>query len=174
MKRLVFVAAGLAALVAVGLAVAKGPGQRSIGAVSGTFTATTVSNSHTRTCTANGKTIVTTKAKYTGTATGDASLTGSITLDVTSTIDTTDDVGTVNGKLRIAGSGKTDAKFSGVYAASSVAGFATGHGRPPMRLAGNVSAGFSAGGGFTNGKIGGGTDGGAAVQLGPGGCAPSH
>lgn len=175
MRKLVLLAVGLVALVAVGFAVAKGPGQRSISAVSGTFAATNVSNSHTQTCTANGKTIVTTKARYAGTATGDVSLTGLITLDVTSTINTTDDLGTVNGKLRITTSGgKTDAQFAGVYSAGGVAGLASGHGQPPMRLVGNVSAGFSAGGGFTDGKIGGGTGGGDAVLVSPGGCPPGH
>jgi hypothetical protein len=41
-----------------------------------------------------------------------------------------------------------------------------------MQVLANLSADFSSAGGFTNGKLGGGTAGGSAVELGPGKCAP--
>src|SRR5262249_4011211 len=64
--------------------------------VAATFAAGTVGQSQTRTCTtSDGKTIATTNATYTGTASGDPDLTGNVTFNVNSTINTTDGIGVV-------------------------------------------------------------------------------
>jgi hypothetical protein len=177
MKRtLVLASTALVALVATGFAVGKGldSNTKSARAVTGAFTATTASRVETRTCTTtDGKTLVTTSGTYTGTATGDADFTGNATLRATSLINTTDNIGVVSGTLRIdVASGRdTQAQFDAVYTGGQIAGLATGHAHDPAaRLVANVSAGFTGSGGFTNGKLGGGTAGGAAVELGPGRC----
>lgn|SRR5262245_61076289 len=176
MKRTLIVAAtGLAALATASYAVAHGSdGSKTAKAVAGTFTATTASRVETRTCTtADGKTIVMTEGTYTGTATGDPDLTGAATLRARSTINTTDNVGTVSGSLRIdvASGPDTRAEFSTVYQGGHVAGLAAGRAHDPSaKLIGNLSADFASASGFTNGKIGGGTAGGIAVELGPNHC----
>ena len=175
MRKLALVAVSMVALATAGLAAAWATDSgRSVTAVSGTFTATTVGSSQTRTCTTtDGKTITTTKATYTGTASGSADLTGPITLDARSVVNTTDGIGEVDGKLKIsASSGDTVAHFASVYDHGNVAGLAKGHtAAHQVELVGNLSAAFSATGGFTGGKLGGGTSGGSAVELGPGHCA---
>lgn len=176
MKRtLAATVATAAALTATGLAVARNlDSNTNVRAVAGTFAATTASRVDTRTCTTtDGKTLVTTNGTYTGTSTGDADLTGNTTIRARSTINTTDNVGVVSGSLKIdVASGRdTHADFSGVYSGGSLAGLAVGRAHDPSaRLVANLSAGFSAAGGFTSGKIGGGTAAGAAVELGPGRC----
>ena len=125
MRKLILVTAGLLMLTVTGLAVAHGfDNAKSVKAVAGTFTATTVGNSQTRSCTtADGKAITSTNATYTGTASGDADLTGAITLQVHSTINTTDGVGVLNGRLKIAATGgDTSAHFDAVYDHGTIAG----------------------------------------------------
>jgi hypothetical protein len=174
MRKVTLVSTVLVALVAAGLAVAKGlDGTKSAASVTGTFTATTASNVQTRTCTtSDGKSIAVTTGTYTGTATGAADLTGAATLKVHSLINTTDDVGAVSGRLSIATAAdkSTAAQFNAVYDHGKVAGLASGHSKDqPAKLLANLSAGFSAAGGFTDGKLGG-SAGGSAVLLGPGKC----
>jgi len=116
---------------------------------------------------------VSTNGLYTGTATGDADLTGNATVRASSLINTTDNIGVVSGTLKIdvASGRNTQAQFNAVYSGGAIAGLATGHAHEPAaRLVANLSAGFTGSGGFTSGKIGGGTAGGAAVELGPGKC----
>jgi len=175
MRKLTLVSTVLVALVVAGLAVAKGlDGTKSAASVAGTFTATTASNVQTRTCTtSDGKSIAVTTGTYTGTAAGAADLAGHATLKVHSLINTTDDVGAVSGTLRIdtAADKNTAAQFNAVYDHGKLAGLASGHSKDqPAKLLANLSAGFSAAGGFTDGKLGGGTAGGSAVLLGPGKC----
>ena len=177
MKRaLVLTSTALVALVATGFAVGHGleGNSKSARAVAGTFTATTASRVQTRTCTTtDGKTLVSTNGLYTGTATGDADLTGNATLRASSLINTNDNIGVVSGTLKIdVASGRdTQAQFNAVYSGGAIAGLATGHAHDPAaKLVANLSAGFTGSGGFTSGKIGGGTTGGAAVELGPGRC----
>ena len=166
-------------LATAGLAVAKGlEGTKSIKSVTGTFAATTVElTGKTKTCTtSDGKTLVTTKARYSGTATGDADLAGAITLDARSVVNMTDNVGVVEGKLRVdvASGGDTVARFSAVLANGKLVGFATGHAQDPhAKLFANLSSGFIAATGFTGGKIGA-ADGGSAVEVGAGRCAPKN
>jgi hypothetical protein len=179
MRKIILIAIAGAALGGAGLAVADGFDSKSVSAVSATFTATTANVVKTSTCTAtNGHVYATTRATYTGTAGGssDPSLNGAISLDTQSLIDTTASEGTVSGKLKI-GSGDTgtNAHFEAVYSKGNIAGFAEGHTQDPhTHLLGNLSGGFSTGGGFAAGsKLGGGTSGGDAVEMAPGGCKPA-
>jgi hypothetical protein len=177
MRKLTFAAVVLIALVATSYAVANGiEGAKSAKAVAGTFSATGTSTS-SRTCTTtDGKTIVVTDGKYTGVAAGDADLTGPITLRARSVVNTTDNVGTVDGRLSIdvADGKNTEAKYSAVYDKGAIAGLATGKAHQPnSKLIANLSATFSAASGFTDGKLGGGTTGGSAVELGAGSCKSS-
>jgi hypothetical protein len=179
MRRLTFVAIGLVVLATAGIAVAKGLEKaRSVTSVSGTFSAATVEHrGKARTCTtSDGKTLVTTNARYTGAAAGDGALAGGITIDARSIIDTTDNLGIVRGKLRIdvASGADTTAQFTAVYAGGKLVGLATGHLQDPhAKLYANLSAGFGAETGFSGGKLGA-ADGGGAVAVGPGKCAPKH
>jgi hypothetical protein len=178
-RTFMLVAAAVVALTAAGYAVAHGfDGAKTVKAVTGTFTATTASRVETRTCTtSDGKTLVITNGKYTGTSSGDADLTGPATLEARSTINTTDAVGVVSGALRIDTASGEDAKarFDAVYQSGHIAGLASGyaHEDPRVKLLANLSADFTAAGGFANGKLGG-TTGGAAVELGPGKCERSQ
>jgi hypothetical protein len=176
MRKMTFAAVVLVALVATSFAVAHGiEGAKSAKAVAGTFSATGTSTS-TRTCTTtDGKTIVVTDGKYTGVAAGDPDLTGAITLRAKSVINTTDNVGTVAGRFTIDAAGRnTDASYSAVYDHGTVAGLAVGRAHEPKgALIANLSATFSAASGFTGGKLGGGTSGGSAVEIGQGSCKPS-
>jgi hypothetical protein len=149
MRRLMLIAAGVAALTAAGIAVAAGlHDARSVKAVTGTFNATGATVT-TRSCkTSDGKTITVTNGRYTGIAAGDPDLAGAIRIDARSLI-TSDDVGTVEGKLRIdvASGEDTVAHFSAVYDHGKLAGLAGGHAHDPkVKLLGNISAGFSAAG----------------------------
>jgi hypothetical protein len=176
MRKWTFAAAVLVALVATGLAVAHGiDGAKSAKAVAGTFAATAASSS-TRTCTTvEGKVLIVTNGRYSGTAAGDPDLTGAITLTAHSTINTTDGIGVVEGQLRIDASGRnTWAGYTAVYDHGNIAGVAIGRAHEPhAKLLANLSAAFSAASGFTSGKLGGGTTGGGAVELGPTSCEAS-
>jgi hypothetical protein len=173
MRKWTFAAAVLVALVATGLAVAHGiDGAKSAKAVAGTLAATAASSS-TRTCTtAEGKVLTVTSGRYTGTAAGDPDLSGAITLTARSTDNTTDGVGLVEGQLKIDTAGhNTLAGYTAVYDHGNIAGVAIGRAHHPhAKLVANLSAAFSAASGFTSGKLGGGTTGGGAVELGPTSC----
>lgn len=178
MRKLTFAAVLVVALAATSIAVAHGiEGAKTAKAVAATFTATQASTT-TRTCTTqDGKSISITDGRYTGTATGDADLTGNITLRARSIVNTTDNVGTVDGAFRIdvAGGRDTTGAFSTVYSGGSIAGLAAGRAHEPkVKLLANLSATFAAATGFTNGKLGGGTAGGNAVEVGPGSCKPAQ
>jgi hypothetical protein len=176
MRRLTFIAAGLAALLVTSIAVAHGIGAKSAKAVSATFQATGSSVSSKTCTTTDGKSITITNGRYTGTATGDPDLTGAITLSARSVVNTTDNVGVVDGQLRIDVSGGRDtfANYSAVYSGGSIAGLAAGQARTSgAQLLANMSAGFDPSSGFSSGKLGGGTAGGNAVELGPAKCAPN-
>jgi hypothetical protein len=173
MRKLTLVIAAIVSLVAASVAVAHGiEGAKTAKTVAATFTATAGTVS-TKTCTtSDNKAIVITNGSYTGTATGDATLTGALTLRARSVVNTTDNVGTVDGAFKIdtTGDGATRGAFSGVVDHGTLAGLAFGRVGHGVSLLGNVSATFAAATGFTNGKIGGGTAGGSAVESGPASC----
>src|SRR4051812_20136706 len=178
MRKVVLTMAGLAALATTSVAVAHGiQGARTAQAVAATFSAP-AGTTTSRTCTTtDGKTITVTDGKYTGTATGGSDLAGPIVLRVRSVINTTDKVGTVNGAFRIGVSGRdTVGAFASVFDNGAIAGFATGRAHAPgAKIVGNLSATFDPATGFAAGsKIGGGTNGGSAVELGRGSCKPAQ
>ncbi len=177
MRKVVLTMAGLAALVLTSVAVANGiEGAKTAKAVAATFSAS-AGTTTSRTCTtSDGKSITVTDGKYTGTALGDPDLAGAITLRVRSVVNTTDKVGVVNGAFRIDTSGHdTFGAFSSVYDNGAIAGYArAGAHEPGARIIGNLSSTFDPATGFTGGKIGGGTSGGSAVELGRGSCKPSE
>jgi hypothetical protein len=167
-KRLVLITLPVvAALAAAGLAVAA----ESSGAhaASATFTATTISNKHQATCTADGgDTYQVTVATYQGTASsGDARLDGAIRLRIRSVVDTTTGQGRLDGTFGIKGStggvrGAVHAALSG----SQAAGLATGKGRNPGgRLIASVGSSFDPDTGFSDGSLGTGSSSGAGVVL---------
>ncbi len=174
MRKLVYLAVLLAALVAAGYAVADGfRAAASPAAVAGTFSAAEVSTS-SRTCTtSDGRTIVVTEGTYKGSASGDATLAGAIMLKAHSVVDTTNKIGVVNGRLGIDTSSGPDttAAFQGVWSNGQLAGLATGrvHRRQGLLVA-NLSADFDPAAGFQNAKLGGGTNGGLAVEETPRAC----
>jgi hypothetical protein len=176
MRKLVLTMAGLAALVTTSVAVANGiEGAKTARAVAATFSAS-AGTITTRTCTTtDGTSISVTDGKYTGVAGGDADLAGPITLRTRSVINTTHKVGIVRGAFRIDVSGRdTTGAFATVFDNGAIAGLATGRARTPgARILGNLSATFDPSTGFTDGKIGGGTNGGSAVELGTGSCRPA-
>ena len=176
MKRVIWSAATALALVGAGVAVAHDGGSKSVVKTSATFSAGSPTDVHTGTCTgSDGKTYVTTRARYTGAASSsDGSLNGNATFDVQSLINQTDGIGTLDGTVRIDGSGgRTVAQIDAVYSGGHVAGIVEGHGSAPWnRLVANLSADFSTTGGFANGKLGGGTSGGDAAEVTSGGCQP--
>ena len=180
MRKLSLLAVGILALSVTSLAVGMGlqGGAKTAKLVAGTFNATTASQTSTRSCTTqDGKTIVVSHGKYTGTASGDPDFTGPITVYTTSTINTTDGAGVVSGTLHIdvASSRDTNAHFDAVYDHGNIAGLARGHAHVPyVDLLANLSAGFSTTGGLANGKLGGGAGPGSAVELGPTRCVPNH
>ena len=167
-------AAALAALAATGAAVAHGFGGRSVDAVGATFSATQVSGKKTWTCSNDGGVWLRTVATYTGTAAGDGDLAGPVRLRVESVVNEAKNVGLVEGQLRIDTPGSdTTTRLTAAYEGGRIAGLATGHARQPnARVVANVSAAFSPDGGFTDGKLGGGTTGGAAVEVVRGACKP--
>jgi hypothetical protein len=166
-------AAIVTALVVASVAVAHGGGSKSAAAVAGTFTATTVSDAKTSTCTNADGAWTHVDATYTGIAAGDADLAGPVQLRVHAVINTTKNVGVVTGSLRIDTAGTdTKARLDTVYSGGKVSGLASGRAHDPSAgLLANVSGSYSLTGGFTNGKIGGGTEGGTAVELVSGACA---
>jgi len=173
MHKLILTAVTLVALVATGVAVAHGiEGAKTATAVSSTFTAAAGTVKSTTCTTSDGKTIVATRGTYMGPSSGSADLTGEITIQASSVVNTTDDVGTVTGRIGIADH-HSKAGFAAVYDHGSLAGLATGHVKAPAGLLANISATFSPTTGFTNGKIGGGTAGGSAVEIGRSACASS-
>jgi hypothetical protein len=161
------------ALALAGLAVANSGSPQAIKTVSGTFSASSVSDSRTQTCTNADGTFTFTSARYAGSATSsEPGLNGPIALQVRSAINTTRNVGTVEGTLRIdpASGRRIEARFSAVFVNGQLTGLAQGNARDSYsRLLANLSADFSPTAGFGNGRLGN-AGGGGAVQIQPGRC----
>jgi len=171
MRRLIWITAAGIALLGAGIAVAHEGHANSVKAVSATFAATTASDVRTNTCTGTDGTYTTTRGRWSGIAAGEPTLSGNATVDAEILVGPTGD-GVVAGKLRIDGANHTSAHFEAVIdKAGNFAGLAEGHGSAPWnKLLANVSANWTSAGGFTGGKLGGGTNGGNAVVLTRGGC----
>jgi hypothetical protein len=177
MRKLLLTIVGLVALTATSVAVAHGiKGAGSERSVSATFSASAAGNVATRTCTSSdAKTITVTSGMYTGAASGDPGLTGALTLRAHSVVNTTDNVGVVTGTFRIDVANGRDTRgiFTAVYDHGTIAGLLVGRAHDPgARLLANFSATFNPASGFTGAKIGGGTAGGGAVEIGARGCRP--
>jgi hypothetical protein len=179
MRRLILITAAGLGLLGAGIAVAHDGASKSVKQVAATFTATSGSNVQTSSCTGSDNVAyTTTRGRWTGTAAttapaGDASLSGNATVDAEFVVNSSGD-GFVTGRLRIDGANHTSASFEGVVSGGShIAGLADGRGSAPWsKLVANLSADWSSAGGFTNGKLGGGTAGGNAVAVTSGGCRP--
>jgi len=117
--------------------------------VSATFSANTVANSQSQTCTAaNNDSIQVTEATFTGTATGtlDNNLTGPVTIHAISVYDATTNAGTVSGDLTI---GTTFlGHFLTVNAKGALQGMIGGFESGGGQLIGNLSSSFSTTAGF--------------------------
>jgi hypothetical protein len=174
MRKLVWITTAVAALVFAGMAVAHQVDSKSVTSVSATFTATTPSVVKTKTCTGSDGTYATTDATYTGTSTStEPSLNGPVSIDAESLLNTTTNIGTVTGRISFGSGHGNNTQFEAVYSNGNISGIASGniHDSDSQLLA-NLSAAFSATGGFTNGKLGGATTGGDAVEILHGGCKP--
>ena len=174
MRRLAFAAVGLLVLATAGLAVAKAlEPTRSITPVTGTFPAMTVQAMGSHRCTiSDGKTLVTARARYSGVAAGDGTLPGqSRLMRGSSRTRPTASVWSTASSAQVATGGETGARFTEVGRSASLSDSRGPTGEPHAKLFANFSSGFVPATGFTGGKIGA-TDGGSAVEVGPGKCAP--
>lgn len=160
MRKLPWIIAALAALVAVSVAVAHDKLGTGVTPAKATFTAKTASDD-TQTCTAaDGSVWHFTHATYTGTSTGDPQLTGDLKLRTRSVINTTTGFGWTKGEAVIRDA-TTDRKlargeFIAVNTQSGVLnGFLTGNVKGSGRLLANFSASFSADGSSLSGELGG-------------------
>ena len=170
-RALVLSALGLAALATAGIALA------TLG-TSGTQTVTATFNAakdraETKTCTGTDGTYEIVKGRYAGEADSSVpGLDGPLTLYVTSVYNTTEKVGWMTGLVKIRRSGGDDQELNGRLVGTLTAGsgdtrtldgFLTGRlARRYADVVGNVTAAFTAAGGFTNGKLG---EGGANIAL---------
>lgn len=172
MRRLTLVVAAAIALVAASLAVGALTHDRSVSAVSASFTATTVGTRATNTCSNGDGTFQVTNGTYSGMSSGDATLSGPIRLSVRAAINTTKRLGTIDGTVVVDRAGRdTRAHLSAVYHDGNVNGLVTGIGLPPgERLLGTFTASYSPDGGFGAGGIGVGNIGPAAIAFNEGGC----
>jgi hypothetical protein len=170
-RAIVLAALGVAALATAGIAVATL-------SLTGTQTVTATFSAakdrvETKTCTGSDGTYEIVKGRYTGEADSSvAGLDGPLTLYVTSVYNTTEKVGWMTGLVKIRRSGGDDQELNGRLVGTLTAGsgdartldgFLTGRlARRYADVLGNVTASFTAAGGFTNGKLG---EGGANIAL---------
>jgi hypothetical protein len=172
MKRLILIAAALAALVATGAAVAHLKAS-DVSQVSATLSAPTAANVQTRTVTCDGQTIEITTGRYSGTATSTTpDLNGALVLHVRSTYNVTKKLGWVDGRLRISGADdRTHASFSAVNVDGKLDGWLRGNaGRGDGAVFGGFAGSFSRSAGLTEGALGTGTGANAAVIAKRVGC----
>lgn len=159
---------GIAATL-TGVALATEATSGGVKAVSATFTATTAGKAQTRTCTGADGTYEIVKATYAGTAASDeTTLAGPVEIRITSVYNTTTKVGSLEGRLKIGdGKSRSSAKLWAVNTNGVLDGFVYGEpGHGASALLGGLTAGWSAGGGFTDGKLGTGSSTNAAVLAG--------
>jgi hypothetical protein len=174
LKRRLAVPAALAAaaVAATGVAAATRHAQSTQPAAAD-LNATSVSRSHTDTCTASDGTYQQTTATYTGTASSsDARLNGTLEIRATSVVNTTTKLGWLEGTLRIRGSnaGATGTVRAAIANGTAV-GSVVGEGqRPGAKLVASISAGFGQDAGFSSGKLGSGSASGAGVLFSRGDC----
>jgi hypothetical protein len=163
---------GLSALAMAGVAVAT-LGFSGTQTVTATFSAAR-DRAETKTCTGSDGTYEIVKGRYTGEADSSVSaLDGPLTLNVTSVYNTTEKVGWMTASVRVRRGGASDdrdftGRLTGTLTGGSgdtrvLDGFATGRILGNYAdVIGNVTASFTAAGGFTGGRLG---EGGANVAL---------
>lgn len=180
MSRKRFVLLGLfvvaTALVAAGVAAARGRGP-SVQAATATFTTATVSQRYQVTCSVNrGDTFEATRATYTGAAvSSDPRLAGALTIRAWSLIDTVSGVGHIFGTFHIKGvgtgaHGTLNAALSDGKASGLARGFVRGR---YGRLVASLGSTFDPNAGFSDGSLGGSTTGAGFIRSGRW-CHPPH
>jgi hypothetical protein len=165
----------VAMLAAAGSALAF-HGFSSAGQVAATFSANTVTNSQSQTCTAaNNDSIQVTEARFTGTAaSSDANLNGPITVDAISVFDATTNAGTVSARVMIgSGAAGFEGRLVAVNVKGTLQGLVVGRENTGGQVLGNVTSTFSTTGGFSGGTFGSGTGANTAV-LSTSTCSGQH
>jgi len=165
MKKSIFVAAALAALVASSVAVANLK-SGNVSLVSAKLSAPTTAHLTTRTLTCDGQTIEVSTGRYTGMSESTTSdLAGPVELRVHSVYNTSTNLGWVDGSLKIrAADNRSNAHFSAVNSGGKLDGWLRGTaGHRDGALFGSLSGSFSKSGGLTDGQLGAGAGANAAV-----------
>ena len=159
-----------AALIATGIAAAHSQWTQSTQAAAADFTATTVSQSRSNTCTGSDGTYQDTTATYTGTSTSSSSqLNGSLQIRAHSVVNTTENLGWLDGSFRVQNG--VNASFHAAIANGNLVGLATaGSSHDSGKLVASLSSAFTPAGGFTGGKLGSGSANGAGVFFTQGSC----
>jgi hypothetical protein len=163
-------AAAAAALIAAGIAAAHSQWTQSTQAAAADFTATTVSQSRSNTCTGSDGTYQDTTATYTGTSTSSSSqLNGSLEIRAHSVVNTTENLGWLDGSFRVQNG--VNASFHAAIANGNLVGLATaGSSHNSGKLIASLSSAFTPAGGFSGGKLGSGSANGAGVLFTQGSC----
>ena len=176
MKKTIFAAAALAALVASSVAVANLK-SGNVSAVSATLSAPTTVHLSTRTVTCDGQTIEISRGRYTGTSTSTTpDLAGPVELKVHSVYNTTTKLGTVDGWLKIgAADDRSKANFTAINSDGKLDGWLRGHaGHRDGSVFGSLTGSFSKAGGLTDGQLGAGTGANTAVLAKRADCKESE
>jgi hypothetical protein len=163
-----------AALIAAGIAAAHSQWTQSTQAAAADFTATTVSQARSNTCTGSDGTYNDTNATYTGTATSsNPQLNGALEIRAHSVVNTTEQLGWLDGTFRVrpASGGGVNASFHAAIAGGNVVGLATAGSHDGGKLVASLSSStFTQAGGFASGKLGSGGANGAGVLFTQGSC----
>ncbi|HET7571815.1 MAG TPA: hypothetical protein VFJ77_04010 [Gaiellaceae bacterium] len=172
-KRLVALATAAAALAAASVAGAAHHRSQSSQAAAATFAATTVSHTHSRTCTGGDGAYTDTTATYAGTAaSGDARLAGTLTIRAHSVV-ASDGLGWLDGTFRTSGGthGNVHAALAGGHAVGTLVGNVR---KPEGKLVASFSSDFTPAGGFGSGQLGSGSAAGAGIVFQRGTCTKPH
>lgn len=163
-------AVAAAALIAAGVAAAHSQWTQSTQAAAADFTATSVSQTRSNTCTGSDGTYQDTTATYTGTATSsDPRLNGPLEIRARSVVNTTEQLGWLDASFRVHGG--VSASLHAAIANGSVVGLTTaGDSHDSGKLVASLSAAFTPTAGFTSGKLGSGSTGSAGVFFTRGSC----
>ena len=166
-------AVAAAALIAAGIAAAHSQWTESTQAAAADFTASSVSQSRSNTCTGSDGTYQDATATYTGTATSsNPQLNGALEIRAHSVVNTTEQLGWLDGSFRVrpASGAGVNASFHAAIANGNLVGLATAGSHDGGKLVASLSSAFTQAGGFTSGKLGSGTATGAAVLFTQGSC----
>jgi len=164
------------ALVAAGVAAARGRGP-SVQSASATFAAATVSEKSQVTCSVNGgDTFQATRATYTGASlSADPRLAGVLTIRAWSLVDQASGVGHLYGVFHIKGTGTgAHGTLNAALSDGKASGLARGYVRDRHgRLVASLGSAFDPNAGFAEGSLGGSTSGAGFIRSGRW-CHPPH